>query len=545
MKRVGLYVAIASVLAGCSKEYNESEVKTDTSTGYGLAATVTSDGKRITGDVIERSGDVFTLKYYVEDGRINGDYVRNYEDGSPKYLAKVDHGKVMDETTFCAAPNKGEQKKVTVLDGLTTTVEKDCGSGLVTASSTMIDGAPQKLYVGEMGSWAIVDGKQIPLRISNYSSDRSGNLDGVQQEFYEDGHVSKAITYKDGKLAMLEQFDLFKDGTYAIASRTTYKDGGQEESISFFTGPPWKPDTISKRQTTIIDESGDSSLHSVSYGDNDVFVYNSASTPKSQEGQVLVDNIVNSRGWRATPSAQTLVDFEYLVTTSKIDLNNVYVGQNPLITVVPDAYYDTMVRLGANPEAIADDGSNRLMMCLRAKNMARKCSVDHMMALAAQSKSPTKQLYGRTAASYLCENERSIFHDMSGITPLEMREKLFAEIIKAENVNAEDYRGRISLHLCVSAENKGYAKMLVAAGANREKQDIAGLTPAQTIFVSTYLMNPLNLSWSADEIAHAEEIGKGTSFSFHKPFPGFDQSLQQIFIKNGDAPNARLVETMQ
>lgn len=535
MKKILVVSGMAALLAGCGSSYQWDEVTTSKgSKGKPTAIYIDKKTKEpVSGTIIWKEGDTLISEFKVKDGKVQGDWVTHNADGSVAVEAQLDDGQLTGTTTlYCSGAEKKPQQRIVIGDGKQTESQFDCASGLQTREIVTVqeEGSKHNGRTLAQSAWRVVDGKQVPAVVSSYAKDGSGQLDGVQETYYQTGQLQERKHYNQGKLDGLnEEFVLLDDGTYRLRKTTTYKDGDRDgDLVRYFAHPDWPEKTVEQRETYA---AGQDTGKTVIYRELDVQVlvpYRDVPPSHFKLKEALAGK-PTGHGYVADVES-----LKYLLQASAVDLNTPLIAEDesPIHYVAENAY-DMLVELGADPLKATPEGNTRLMMCL--KNSWRGCSDAHFDQLLALSNAKTANLFGNTALHEFCKS--------NSLT--KERPELGQRLIASQDINAVNYAGQTALHYCITQRDKTVANALIAAGADLDKADYAGVTPMHLVFLrDARLGRPKQASWDAARIQYVGGLLGKSTFSFEAPFPGFDKSLKQLMIEASDAQSAMLVDSL-
>ena len=234
MKKILAVSGIAALLAGCGSSYEWDEVTTSKgSKGKPTAVYIDKKTKEpVSGTIIWKEGDTLISEFKVKDGKVQGDWVTHNADGSVAIEAQLDNGQLTGTTTiYCAGAEKKPQQRIVISGGKQTESQYDCASGVQTRETVTVQeqGSKHNGRTLAQSAWRVVDGKQVPAVVANFAKDGSGELDGVQESYYQTGQVQERKHYSQGKQdGLQEEFVLLNDGTYRLRQTTAYKDGQRE-----------------------------------------------------------------------------------------------------------------------------------------------------------------------------------------------------------------------------------------------------------------------------------------------------------------------------
>lgn len=552
--KTAIALACLTSLAGCSSEYDSSEIKTkDRSLHYTSEFLEKESGDPITGTVVFKRDETVVKSIQVVDGKVTGEWIDYSNDGKLLRTATLENGvEVGVKTQYCEDELSGQIRWTHDYSGDTikqTTF--DCKTGLLTEESTKLKGVG---FIGVSKAWHIVDGNQVPKSVENYNAVgkkdgvseiyfkdgqlhssqtfKDGKQTGVAEEFFEDGKMYFSRTYIDGKQdGPYKEYVRYEDGTVRLKEEGIYKGYSMVEGKTYETDTRYPEGTLEKHIFPIWD-GGHATLF---FGPDKVGV-NWTEGEASTKERMVMTKVLDGQD-----ALQSDIDnIAYLIKTTQVDLNKVY-GEgryvmqygDHLITAMAEGYYDPMISMGLDPQSTDFDGTTRLMMCIQNE---RRCSFDHMMrlandTLAAGAKS--KHAYGETAASFFCKNLDRIRSDK--------KYDLFTVLLKLDDVNKANFTGQTPLHQCMGQKDLTAAKMLIAAGADLTAKNYGGFTPLDMGFVQQHGFN-VQLKWSPDRVKAVGEMAKGSSFSFNAPVPVYKKSLKDIFLENGDAASAQATE---
>lgn len=532
MRSLKAAIALASMtaLAGCSSEYDSSEVTINKEHWKYAAEFVENEsGDPITGTVVFKNDEKVFKAIEIVGGKATGEWVEYRDDGSVELSTSLKEGEQVGLTNrYCQGESKDQIRESQDYSGDTIkTSVYDCASGLMIEESTRLKKGIG--YVGVKKNWNIVAGKQIPSSVENYNTE--GKQDGVSESYFDDGRLHISKTYKNGEQeGPYKEYVKYQDESVRLKTDGVYKGYSMVEGKSFKTDTRYPEGTLEEHIIPLWD-GGQAILR---YNDDEVRTSWNEGEASASERMIMTKVLDNKN-----PRQTDIDNIAYLVKTTKVDLNKVYgkgrymfQNGNHLITAMGEGYYDALVGMGLDPQGTDFDGTTRLMMCLESDN----CSFDHMMRLANDSLAAdvkSKHVFGETAASFFCKRLDRIRN--------EKKYDLFAVLVKMDDVNKANNAGQTPLHQCMQQKDLTAAKMLVATGADLTAKNHGGFTPLHMAFVQQN-GSRVNISWTPDKVKTVGELAKGSSFSFNEPIPVFEKSLKAIFLENGDAASAQAAE---
>lgn len=246
-------------------------------------------------------------------------------------------------------------------------------------------------------------------------------------------------------------------------------------------------------------------------------------------------NLLKDQSGRGAAQVDDVQGLEYLLSNNKIDLNApIDLHGNLPVHFVAENAYDLLVKLGADTNKQAFNGQNRLDRCLTNDI---NCSAEHVLKLAAGPQGKQVDQFGSTPLHLLCRSGTFMSFRENGAAD----ERLLA-LASGQDVNAKDYQGKTALHYCMR-KNPQLVDGLVAAGANLDAADLAGITPMHSIFLRGAELEQITdhgyqVGWNVESVERAGRLMSHSKFRFDAPFPGFQQGLKQVMIEQGDAQSA-------
>lgn len=543
MHKLLLPCAIVLAITGCGGSYDAEELKTahDGRFKPGSKYFEKDGGDLANGDVTRTVNGVTTLEFSVEDGRVEGKWIARDDAGNLTQEFNLSAGEFTDTSTVYCSNTEGEQKPsltIEVSSDVQTDTTFDCASGHSVRQVVKVHapGTPtHHRTTGEQKAWRILDGKQVLLGIDRYASDGSGKLDGVSELYFPSGAISTRTEYQAGeKHGRSEEYALLEDGTSRLTTVNTYAKGKFDgEQIRYF-GMPWPVNTVSER---IVYENGREALQTA-------FSYGSARVYDRKLGDsnwTLIKQLKGeTRGY--ADEVMDLQGLEYLLRNSNVDLNAPLDehGNTPILVAAENAY-DLLIKLGADASKLALNGQNRLQRCM-TNELA--CSAKHTLRLAAEPTAEAADLYGNTPLHLLCRSSTYMGFRERGSAD----QQLLTSLTSIQDINAKDYQGKTALHYCMK-KNPQFIDGLVAAGANLDAADHAGITPMHALFLRQIDLEEVanggyRIGWSVDLVEQAGQLMSKSKFRFDAPFPGFEQGLKQVMIENGDAQSAMAADRL-
>lgn len=536
MRKLLLPATIGLILTGCGG-YDAKDLKSSDGDRFnpGSRYAERDGGKPANGSVTRTENGVKTLEFSVKDGRADGKWVAHDEQGNLTQDLELRAGEFTGSSTvYCSS--KGDEKKpsmtIVVKSGVRTDTTFDCATGFSLRQTVKIDdpGTPNhRRTVGEQKAWQIVEGKQVLRGVERYASDGSGKLEGVSEVYFPSGVIGVRKAYKDGELSgRSEEYYQLEDGTSRLAEVSNYVAGQRSgEQLRYFRAP-WPEGTVKERQDIV--DGTEKTLTTFTSGQVNVY----ERSLNNGNNYPLIKMLQGNQQGYANQVAD-LQGLEYLLTNSKVDVNAPLDqnGKAPIHVVAENAY-DLIVKLGADASKQSFNGQNRLMHCL---SNDISCSADHVLRLADEPAAKQVDLYGNTPLHLLCRSAKF----MGFREDMRADERLLS-LAGKQDVNAKDYQGKTALHYCVK-KNPQFIDALVAAGADLDAADYAGITPMQALFLvnidlETIAGSAYQVRWSQAAVEKAGTLMSHSKFRFDAPFPGFPQGLKQLMIENGDAQAA-------
>lgn len=538
MRKLLLPGAIAMIISGCGG-YDAKDLKSSDGERFTPTSRYAErdGGKPANGDVTRTENGVKTLEFSVKDGRVDGKWIGRDEQGNLTQDLELRAGDFVGTSTlYCTS--KGDEKKpsrtVVIKSGVRTDTTFDCATGFSLRQIVKVDdrGQPNHNHnVGEQKAWQIVDGKQVLRGVERYASDGSGKLEGLSEVYFPNGAIGVRKEYKAGELnGRSEEYSQLEGGTSRLSEANNYANGKRSgEQLRYFPAP-FPEGTVKERQE--VENDSEKTLTTFTYGKANVYVR--GGTDDYQLVKLLQGQ---QQGYASqVPDLQGL---EYLLTNRKVDINAPLDQQgNAPIHVAAENAYELMLTLGADASKQTFNGQNRLMRCLTNEI---NCSADHVLRLAAEPAAKQVDLYGNTPLHLLCRSAKF----MGFREDMRADERLLG-LIANQDVNAKDYQGKTALHYCMK-KNPQFIDPLVAAGADLDAADFAGITPMHVLFLretdlETIGASAYQVSWSQASVENAGRLMAHSKFRFDAPFPGFPQGLKQLMIENGDAQSAMTAE---
>lgn len=526
-------MASLATLAGCGSEYDISEVNQKVRADFADSVfTEKESGDKINGTIITKRGDQVTEKVEVEDGVPNGEWVFYFDNGDVEQSLTVVKGNIVGvRTTYCDSNHKQPKSVSDYGPEVRTETDYHCGSGLVIRESRF--DSKSNSDVGTQKEWHIVDGKQLPKSIENYNNE--GKREGLEESYFKDGRMESSKTWMNGEMdGPFKEYVLYQDGTYRLKAEGIKKGYDTLEEKEYATDTKYPEGTLTHVRAQVAG-GGYSDVYLRGLQVNSSFT--PGNTPEGQNAQMIYKKVVSVE----KPTAKDFENLQYLVETTKINLNDVYgngyyVGLqgDRLITAASELYYDKLISMGVDPHGTNFDGTNRLQQCLKE---ARDCSFDHMLRLAndyiaADVKS--KSLAGDTYAAGFCRVQGDIRDPR--------KFDLLGLLLKLDDINQVNTAGWTALHYCASQKDLTGAKMLLQAGADASVKNRDGFTPLQMAFIQPR-GNQYSMRWSPEIVKAIGELAKGTTFKFTEPLPLFNKSLKDMFLQNGDIESTRLADS--
>lgn len=537
MHKLLLPCAIALAITGCGGSYDAKELKTANGGEFrpGAEYHEKDGGDLANGDVTRTVNGVKTLEFTVEDGRVEGTWIARDDEGNLTQELNLSAGEFTDTSTVYCSNAKGEKKPaltIEVASDVQTETTFDCASGLSVRQVVKVDapGTPtHRRTTGEQKAWEIVDGKQVLRGIERYANDGSGKLDGLSEVYFSSGAIGQRTEYKAGdKQGRSEEYRLQDDGTSRLMTVNTYAKGQRDGEQTRYFGMPWPAETVSERQLY----ENDSETLVTTFTNGAARVYDRR---LMDENWTLINQLKGKTLGYADQVAD-LQGLEYLLSNSKVDLNAPVDqhGDTPIL-VAAENTYDLLIKLGADATKLALNGQNRLQRCM-TNELA--CSATHVLRLAAEPTAKSADLYGNTPLHLLCRSAKYMGFREGGSAD----QQLFAALAPLQDVNAKDYQGKTALHYCMK-KNPQLIDGLVAAGADLDAADYAGITPMHALFLRGIDLEQIassgyQVGWSLALVEQAGQLMSKSKFRFDAPFPGFEQGLKHVMIENGDAQSA-------
>lgn len=548
MKKLLLLSAITVALSGCGKsEYTFNEVSAlndRVGSPYGVYRVRETD-KPANGTIINKVGDVVLQSFNVEDGRVVGEWKEFDKDGKLLVEGNFKDGNFFGpKKDYCKGQNSQNVSSESILetDRYINHIY-DCATGLQIRDTalTLGDSRTSK-RIGAQREWVILDGKQTLNLLETFAQDGSGKLDGPVEHYDYKGVMIDRATYKDGELyGLKEEWRVLRDGTQISASKVNYQAGKREgDAEYYFLGGIWPAGTVAEKGMY----KGDKKVGRwVSYNAGSAFVqdFDHQADDSAMASRVLemaqgTRNIFTNK----PNEVNDLNALAYLIKGSQVDINRRLTFRNtPVITLAADNAYDYLLSVGADPMGRDINGNTRLMYCIKGND--RRCSAEHMIMLTTKEDLKATNAYGTTALIEFCDNAADLERNYGSDKTL----AVFQALIKGSDINARTYGKETPLHKCMALKNHVYALELVAAGADLNVKDVLGTTPVQMVFYTSYsLDNFRQFGWSSDVIKFAASFQGKSDFSFDTPVPGFDKTIRQIVLENGDTKTAMLIDSL-
>ncbi|HDS1736784.1 MULTISPECIES: ankyrin repeat domain-containing protein [Pseudomonas] len=540
MHKLLLPGAIALALTGCGG-YDADDLKTNSGSFTPSSQYVERDsGKPASGAVTRTEDGVKTLEFSVDDGRVDGNWIARDKQGNVTEDLNLSAGQFTGTSTiFCKQDEAKGKPSVTVVvkGGQSTETQYDCASGFSLRQTVKVDapGTPNhRRTTGEQKAWQVVDGKQVLRGVEHYAEDGSGKRDGLSEVYFASGQIGQRSHYKAGELdGRQEEYAQFNDGTSRLVQMNTYAAGKRDGDQARYFPAPWPEQTVKEAQ---VYANGDEvRLTSFTFGK--VHVYDRQAP---SDNWTLIKQIKGQDG-RLGNQVTDVEGLEYLLVNSKVDLNATLDNQgNAPIHYAADNAYELLIKLGADASKLALNGQNRLQRCLTNEI---GCSTEHVLKLAAEPSAKHADLYGSTPLHLLCRSGKYMSFRANGSAD----EQLLA-LVANQDVNAKDYEGKTALHYCMK-KNPQFIDGLVAAGADLDAADSAGITPMQALFLRNSELEQISsmgyqVSWSPALVEQAGRLMAHSKFRFDAPFPGFEKGLKQVMIENGDAQSAMAADRL-
>ena len=532
MRKLLLPAAIGVALTGCGG-YDANELKSSTGRFTPASSYVELDGgKPASGSVTRTENGVKTLEFSVKDGKPDGKWIGHDAKGNLTEELELRNGELTGSSTvYCAGAEKRPAQTFVVKGGQRTDTTFDCATGFSLRQIVKIDapGEPgHRNTVGEQKAWQIVEGKQVLRGVEHYASDGSGKRDGVSEVYTAAGEMAEKKTWKNGELnGRAEEYVQLKDGTSRLYKVANYVDNRQDgEQITYFL-PPWPEGTVKQRQ--VYKDQQETLLTTFTYQKAEVY----DRTTGDDNWQLI--NLLKGQSGRGAAQVDDLPGLEYLLSNNKIDLNApIDLHGNLPVHFIAENAYDLLVKLGADANKQAFNGQNRLDRCLTNDI---NCSAEHVLKLAAGPQGKQVDQFGSTPLHLLCRSGTFMSFRENGAAD----EGLLA-LASGQDVNAKDYQGKTALHYCMR-KNPQLVDGLVAAGANLDAADLAGITPMHSIFLRGAELEQITdhgyqVGWNVESVERAGRLMSHSKFRFDAPFPGFQQGLKQVMIEQGDAQSA-------
>lgn len=547
MKKLIAVAIVAASLAGCGKSeylFSDLEILPGPNGHEGNSRAIyvkKKGGDVVTGTVKKMVGDKVVLEFNVEDGKVVGDWKEFTLDGKPKVIGKVENQAWVGEwKSFCADENSETADLVRVTNGNRITSKNfDCATGLQTEEASVIaddTGRGRTKKVGVNRLWGIKDGKQIQLAYVSYAEDGSEQFDGVTEKYTEFGQLVERVNYKSGQPnGLSETWYAYTDGATQLKSRVNYVNGKKSGEYIEYRSRPW-PEGIVEFKSTYRDGAQEGQKTSYSNGD--------AHTTESMKSNPLADKLVGMARGDNNSGANKVKDldgFDYLIESSKIDINDKLGADGPLVVVAGENAYSLLVeKYGADVNAENINGKTRLDACFEFART--KCSYEHMALLANKQNLKHKDGYNRQPLANFCRNAKVITSEIGKEQSL----KLVDLLIKGGDVNNTDLDNQTALHGCMQSRNPEIIEKLIAAGADLNVADYEGTTPAQMIFFSEYQLGGQKIAdWNGDVIKLAAKYQDQSGFRLSQPLATFNRSIKDLMLEKGDTENARLVDSLE
>jgi antitoxin component YwqK of YwqJK toxin-antitoxin module len=547
LKKVFAVTLVATAIAGCTSEYDYDNVTVKSGQkGWPSAVYVDKkDQEPLTGTIVGRTGEVETIRFTVEDGVVNGPFIKRASKGPLQAELNILKGKQSGEQkTYCVDGVQLADLMV-VGDAKIARTKYDCATGQVLEEETWLNAEYGHTNVGEHLKWKLLaDGKRVPESIENFSA--AGKMDGVSESYFDNGKLKTRTHYKDGyKDGTEETWTEFNDGTFQLTTKSEYAKGIAVEEVSYKTDEPWPEGSIDSRRFSKQGQDGVSTtFFSVNYGDDaaSLTFYGDYFRMSAAEA-----NVFNKLMQNGAPTEAHFGEIDYLIKNTDVNLNEMRTNRGePLIMVSNPVNRDKLISLGVDINAKDQTGRSLLGKCTTKDSIfsPQRCSLALISKLITEE-APSTDLFGNTPLISFCRT----LEQYAESDPAETK-AVFKELLAKSDVNAVNLRGRTALHECLRTDgisnNKqrdlSYAQLLVDAGADLSKKDISGLIPAQMLFVDSYSTNGSLYIHSNEAIIKAAlEFGKG-SIDLKAPFPVFDKPLKQLFLEDGNAGSAMMIE---
>lgn len=538
MKKIIAVAVVAASLAGCGKSeymFNEVEILPGPNGYEGNPKAFyveKKSGNAVTGTIKKMAGDKVVLQFNVKDGKVVGDWQEFTQDGHPKVTGKVENQAWVGEwKSYCAGEQQDTASIVRLAEG-NRTVSKtfDCATGLQANESAFItDEQGRVRKVGTEREWLIKDGKQIPTRMETYAEDGSGQLEGISEKYSVIGQLVERANYKSGQLnGTYETWYAYKDGGTQLKSRVNYANSRKDGESITYREKPWPDGTVEIKESY---KDGVADGIVISYSDSAVHAFGKS------ENNRQIESLVNA----ARSSVVDLDSFDYLFKNSGIDIGDKLGTNGPLIVVAGENAYSLLVgKYGADVNGSDATGKTRLDACFEFNTIA--CSYEHMMVLAQKQDLKHKDGYNRQPLGNFCRNVGLVIDRLGADKAI----KLADALVKGSDINNRDLDGQTALHGCMQSRNQELISKLTAAGADLNLADYEGTTPPQMLFFTHYRVGgEKNVAWSPEVVKLAASYQGESTYRLNQPLATFNRSIKDLMLENGDAANAKLVDSLE
>ncbi|WP_137817869.1 ankyrin repeat domain-containing protein [Pseudomonas sp. 2FG] len=541
MKQHLLVAALATTLVGCGSDYTTDEVKTkDDMTFKPTSTYVEKDsGDLVSGRIIKEENGVVVLEFEIADGKVNGAWIERNEKGQVVEVHEMDHGKYTgDSKNYCSGNPEQLISHVNYDNPLMTVKGYDCDTGLQTIERVQRYTLGEKgngMEVGEQKRWDIKDGKQILRIVERHNTE--GMLDGVTEVYWGNGAIQERSNYKNGKQNGTKEFYAQQeDGASKLQTVEKYVDGKLEgEKVEYILSDKWPAETVGGKwlykdgkRTSSLEITSTSKMISF----NTAFKKDNAAYRQRLQGEF---------NWATGYNITDLEALSYLIDNSGSAINDPLEGDGrTAIHYVPVNGFDMLRNKGADVNLQDGAGKSRLMHCFESNSL--RCSPEHMLRLITEFPSKVTDLYGNSALHYFCM--ASSAESYRGKNDSAIMDAL----IKTQDVNAKNNEGKMALHYCMSL-NRDLAVQLVDAGADLNAKDAAQIAPLQYVFITNphthSLARGIQIQWDAERIELVSKyVRKGNVDLQNEKFPGFEKSLKQLMIDNGDPQSAMAMDRL-
>lgn len=545
MKKVFVISGLVMAIAGCNSEhdYDKVTVKEGRKGSFDAQYVDNEDQSPLTGTIVGRAGEVELIRFAVEDGVINGPITKRSSKGNLLSEQNIVAGKqVGEQKTYC---DDGSQvRALEIYDDLTiASTTYDCATSLILKEQAWLNQDHNKKFVGAQRTWALdSDGKRILVSAENFSA--TGEKDGVFETYFGNGELKQRSTYKDGvQEGIQETWTQYTDGSVQRTEKIEFVNGKYAERFTYKDTSFW-PEGSVETHTVYKDANPGQYTLALTYRDDRVDSFAFQYFPETAQEKAVYSRL--SDGTTRQTKEATLEEVTYLLKNVGVDSNAMRNKEGfPLIMAVNIVYWDALKSLGVDINAKDTTGKTLLANCTSGKHPLRsKCSLDDIAKLV-EAETPSSDLFGNTPLINFCGQ----------IESYEKREPektlaVFKQLVAKYDVNATNLRGRTALHECLrstpyarNVRNLSYAKLLIEAGADRNKADITGVLPAHMLFITSLdVGGGIRVRSGEDLITEALEVGQGSSFDLKAPFPVYEKPLKQIFLEGGDVTTAMMLE---